>query len=204
MASGYYEEFNKGIFKENPTFVLLLGLCPTLGVTTSAINGMAMGVATLAVLIMSNVVISAVRKLIPDKIRIPAYVMLIATLVTVVDMFMHAYLPELYKVLGIFIPLIVVNCIILGRAESFAAKNGIIPSFFDGAGVGTGFTISLTIIGAIREILGAGKIFGWNFGMLINANWEPAVIMVLPPGAFITIGVLMAVINIIKEKKKKR
>lgn len=204
MGSRYYEEFNKGIFKENPTFVLLLGLCPTLGVTTSAMNGMAMGVATLAVLIISNIVVSAVRKLIPDKIRIPAYVMLIATLVTVVDMVMHAYMPALYKVLGIFIPLIVVNCIILGRAEAFAAKNGIISSFFDGAGIGVGFTISLTAIGVIREILGAGKIFGWNFGALINGNWEPAVIMVLPPGAFITIGFLMALINVLKERRKQR
>lgn len=202
MGIKYYEEFKKGVFKENPVFVLLLGLCPTLGVTTSALNGMAMGIATLSVLIISNTVVSAVRKLIPDKIRIPAYVMLIATLVTVVDMVMHAYIPELYKVLGIFIPLIVVNCIILGRAEAFAAKNGIISSFFDGAGVGAGFTISLTVIGAIRELLGAGKIFGWNLGAVLNSNWEPAVIMVLPPGAFITIGFLMAIINIIKERDK--
>jgi Na+-translocating ferredoxin:NAD+ oxidoreductase subunit E len=204
MEIKYYEEFKKGVFKENPVFVLLLGLCPTLGVTTSALNGMAMGIATLSVLIISNTVVSAIRKQIPDKIRIPAYVMLIATLVTVVDMVMHAYIPELYKVLGIFIPLIVVNCIILGRAEAFAAKNGIISSFFDGAGVGVGFTISLTAIGAIRELLGAGKIFGWNLGVVLNPNWEPAVIMVLPPGAFITIGFLMAIINIIKERKRDK
>jgi Na+-translocating ferredoxin:NAD+ oxidoreductase subunit E len=204
MEIKYYEEFKKGVFKENPVFVLLLGLCPTLGVTTSALNGMAMGIATLSVLIISNTVVSAIRKQIPDKIRIPAYVMLIATLVTVVDMVMHAYIPELYKVLGIFIPLIVVNCIILGRAEAFAAKNGIISSFFDGAGVGVGFTISLTAIGAIRELLGAGKIFGWNLGVVLNPNWEPAVIMVLPPGAFITIGFLMAIINIIQERKRDK
>ena len=204
MGIRYYNEFKKGIFKENPTFVLLLGLCPTLGVTTSALNGMAMGLATLVVLVMSNVIISAVRKVIPDKIRIPAYVMLIATLVTVVDMVMHAYFPAIYKVLGIFIPLIVVNCIILARAESFAAKNGIIASAFDGAGSGMGFTLALTFIGVIREILGAGKIFEWNFAELINKNWEPAVIMVLPPGAFITIGILIAVINVIKEKKENR
>lgn len=205
MSEKYYKEFMKGVFKENPTFVLLLGLCPTLGVTSSAINGVAMGLATLIVLIVSNVLVSMIRRFIPDKIRIPAYVMLIATLVTVVDMVMHAYVYEIYKVLGLFIPLIVVNCIILGRAEAFAAKNGVVASFFDGLGIGTGFTISLTVLGMVREILGAGKLFGINFmEILVGADkWQPALIMILPPGAFITLGFLMAGINYIKEKKHK-
>jgi electron transport complex protein RnfE len=205
MSGKYYKEFIKGVFKENPTFVLLLGLCPTLGVTSSAINGVAMGLATLIVLIVSNVLVSMIRRFIPDKIRIPAYVMLIATLVTVVDMVMHAYVYEIYKVLGLFIPLIVVNCIILGRAEAFAAKNGVVASFFDGLGIGTGFTISLTVLGMVREILGAGKLFGINFmEILVGADkWQPALIMILPPGAFITLGFLMAGINYIKEKKHK-
>lgn len=205
MSGKYYKEFIKGVFKENPTFVLLLGLCPTLGVTSSAINGVAMGLATLIVLIVSNVLVSMIRRFIPDKIRIPAYVMLIATLVTVVDMLMHAYVYEIYKVLGLFIPLIVVNCIILGRAEAFAAKNGVVASFFDGLGIGTGFTISLTVLGMVREILGAGKLFGINFmEILVGADkWQPALIMILPPGAFITLGFLMAGINYIKEKKHK-
>lgn len=205
MSGKLYKEFAKGIFKENPTFVLLLGLCPTLGVTSSAINGFAMGIATLLVLVISNVLVSVVRNYIPDKIRIPAYVMLIATLVTVVDMVMHAYMLGIYKVLGLFIPLIVVNCIILGRAEAFAAKNGVILSFFDGLGVGVGFTLSLTLLGMVREILGAGKLFGIGIiDLIIGADkWQPAIIMILPPGAFISLGFLMAAINFIKNKKKK-
>lgn len=205
MSGKYYKEFMKGIFKENPTFALLLGLCPTLATTTSALNGMAMGLATLAVLVVSNILVAVVRNWIPSKIRIPAYVMLIATLVTVVDMFMHAYVYEIYKVLGIFIPLIVVNCIILGRAEAFAAKNGVAASMFDGLGIGAGFTLALMILGVVREVLGAGKIFGWDFMTLIVGaeKWQPALIMILPPGAFITLGFLMAGINYIKEKNRK-
>lgn len=196
----YYATFIKGIFKENPTFVLLLGLCPTLGVTSSAINGFAMGAATLTVLFVSNTLISLIRNLIPSKIRIPAYVMVIASLVTIVDMFMHAYAYSLYKVLGVFIPLIVVNCIILGRAESFASKNGVILSALDGLGIGLGFTLSLTLLGTIREILGNGSVFGIH---LFGAGFQPAIIFILPPGAFVTIGFLMAGINIIRNRKKR-
>jgi electron transport complex protein RnfE len=195
----YMKELTKGIFKENPVLVLLLGLCPTLGVTSSAINGMAMGLATMAVLIFSNAIISAVKKGIPDKIRIPAYIMVIASLVTLVEMIMKAYVPELYKVLGLFIPLIVVNCIILGRAESFASKNNIVLSIFDAIGIGLGFTLSLTILGSIREILGNGSIFGLS---LLPASAQPALLFILPPGAFLTLGCIIAVVNHHKSKKK--
>ncbi len=186
-----------GIFKNNPTFVLFLGLCPTLGVTSSAINGFSMGLATLFVLILSNGMISLVKSFIPDKIRIPAYVMIIATLVTLLEMIMKAYFPDIYSVLGIFIPLIVVNCIILGRAESFASKNDFISSILDGIGTGLGFTLSLTGIGIIREILGSGKVFGIVLGYFYN----PSLIFILPPGAFLTIGILVALINKFKEKR---
>ncbi len=184
-----------GLFRENPTFVLLLGMCPTLGVTTSAINGMGMGLATAFVLIMSNLVISLVANLIPDKIRIPSFIVIIAAFVTIVDMCMAAYLPSLHSALGLFIPLIVVNCIVLGRAEAFASKNKAFPSMLDGAGMGLGFTISLTLLGAIREFLGSGKIFNAtvyneNYGMLI---------FVLAPGAFIALGYLIALVNKIRK-----
>ena len=192
-----FKEISRGIFKENPTFVLFLGLCPTLGVTTSAVNGIAMGLATLFVLILSNVIISMIKNLIPSKIRIPAYIMVIATLVTVLELSMKAYFPSLYEVLGIFIPLIVVNCIILGRAESYASKNSILNSMFDGIGNGLGFTLSLTVIGSIREILGSGKLFGLS---IVDKLFNPAMIFILPPGAFITIGVLVAIINKYKQK----
>ncbi len=192
-----FREISRGIFKENPTFVLFLGLCPTLGVTTSAVNGIAMGLATLFVLILSNVIISMIKNLIPSKIRIPAYIMVIATLVTVLELSMKAYFPSLYEVLGIFIPLIVVNCIILGRAESYASKNSILNSMFDGIGNGLGFTLSLTVIGSIREILGSGKLFGLS---MVDKLFDPAMIFILPPGAFITIGVLVAIINKYKQK----
>ena len=192
-----FREISRGIFKENPTFVLFLGLCPTLGVTTSAVNGIAMGLATLFVLILSNVIISMIKNLIPSKIRIPAYIMVIATLVTVLELSMKAYFPSLYEVLGIFIPLIVVNCIILGRAESYASKNSILNSMFDGIGNGLGFTLSLTVIGSIREILGSGKLFGHS---MVDKLFDPAMIFILPPGAFITIGVLVAIINKYKQK----
>lgn len=176
-----------GIFKENPTFALVLGMCPTLATTTSAINGMSMGLATTFVLICSNVVISMLKNLIPDKVRIPAFIVVIATFVTIVEMLMKAYTPAIYDVLGLFIPLIVVNCIVLGRAEAFAAKNSVGLSALDGIGMGLGFTLSLTVIGILRELLGTGTCFGLhiipdNFGMLL---------FVLAPGAFIVLGLLM-------------
>ena len=184
-----------GIVKENPTFVLLLGMCPTLGTTSSAINGMGMGLATMFVLICSNVVISSIKNLIPDMVRIPAFIVVIASFVTLLQMIMQAYVPALYATLGLFIPLIVVNCILLGRAEAFASKNGVVPSFFDGVGMGLGFTIALTVLGAVREILGTGKIFGlevWpeDYGMLM---------FVLAPGAFIVLGYLIAIVNKLKK-----
>lgn len=181
----------KGIIKENPTFVLILGMCPTLGTTTSAINGLGMGVATMAVLILSNIFISMIKNLIPDKVRIPAFIVVIASFVTVVDMLMQAFVPSLYASLGVFIPLIVVNCIILGRAEAFASKNGILDSALDGVGIGLGFTLSLTTIGAVREILGSGAIFGFSLGI---GDYMPLV-FVLAPGAFLVLGFLMVLFN---------
>lgn len=200
MSKGYKEILTRGLIKENPVFVLLLGLCPTLGTSTSAINGMAMGLATTSVLVFSNLLISAVKNIIPDKVRIPAFIMIIATLVTIVEMFMKAYLPEIYAVLGLFIPLIVVNCIVLGRAESFASKNGVIPSIFDGLGSGLGFTLALTVLGSIREILGNGSIFDV---VIMPATFTPALIFILAPGAFITIGFIIATQNYLKAKKAK-
>lgn len=197
MKKANFSEITRGIFKENPTFVLFLGLCPTLGVTTSSLNGFAMGIATLFVLILSNGIIALIKDLIPSKIRIPAYIIVIATLVTVLELVMKAYFQSLYAVLGIFIPLIVVNCIILGRAESYASKNSVINSIFDAIGNGIGFTISLVLIGTIREILGSGKVFGLDF---LKNFFDPALIYILPPGAFITIGVLVAIINKYKQK----
>ncbi len=181
----------KGIVKENPTFVLVLGMCPTLGTTTSAMNGLGMGVATMAVLIMSNFVISLVKNLIPDKVRIPAFIVIIASFVTIIQMLMQAFVPALYASLGVFIPLIVVNCIILGRAEAFASKNGAFDSILDGVGIGLGFTLSLTTIGLVREILGSGAAFGCSLGI---ANYMP-LIFVLAPGAFIVLGYLMVLFN---------
>ncbi len=180
-----------GIIKENPTFVLLLGMCPTLGTTSSALYGMSMGLATMCVLIVSNLIISCIKKLIPDAVRIPSYIVVIASLVTVLQMCIKAYAPDIDKSLGLFIPLIVVNCIILGRAESFAAKNGPIASIFDGIGIGLGFTLGLTSLGAVRELLGTGAIFGctlWgeNYGMLL---------FVLAPGAFLVLGYLIVLFN---------
>ena len=185
-----------GILKNNPTFVLVLGMCPTLGTTTSAINGMGMGVATMAVLIMSNLVISLIKNFIPDKVRIPAFIVVIASFVTIIQMLMQAYVPSLYASLGVFIPLIVVNCVILGRAEAFASKNGALDSILDGVGIGVGFTVSLTIIGAVRELLGSGAIFGYSFGI---TDYMPLV-FVLAPGAFLVLGYLMAVFNKLVKK----
>lgn len=184
-----------GIIKENPTFVLLLGMCPTLGTTSSAINGMSMGLATTFVLICSNMVISALKKVIPDMVRIPGYIVVIATFVTVVQMCMEAYVPALYASLGLFIPLIVVNCIVLGRAEAFAAKNGVIPSFFDGVGIGLGFTIGLTCLGAVRELFGTGKLFG----MTLMPEEFGSLVFVLAPGGFIALGYLVAIVNKLKK-----
>ena len=184
-----------GIIKENPTFVLLLGMCPTLGTTSSAINGMGMGLVTMFVLICSNVVISLIKNLIPDMVRIPSFIVVIASFVTLLQMVMQAYVPGLYATLGLFIPLIVVNCIVLGRAEAFAAKNNAVASMFDGIGMGLGFTIALTLLGAVREFLGTGKIFDFaimpeEYGMLV---------FVLAPGAFIALGYLIALINSFKK-----
>ena len=185
-----------GILKNNPTFVLVLGMCPTLGTTTSAINGMGMGVATMAVLIMSNLVISLIKNFIPDKVRIPAFIVVIASFVTIIQMLMQAYVPSLYASLGVFIPLIVVNCIILGRAEAFASKNGALDSILDGVGIGIGFTLSLTAIGAVREILGSGAIFGYSLGI---SDYTPLV-FVLAPGAFLVLGYLMVLFNKLAKK----
>ena len=184
-----------GIITENPTFVLLLGMCPTLGTTSSAINGMSMGLATMFVLICSNIVISAVKNLIPDMVRIPAYIVVIATFVTVVQMCMQAFVPALYATLGLFIPLIVVNCIVLGRAEAFAAKNGVIASACDGIGIGLGFTLALTLLGACRELLGTGKLFNLT---LVPEEYG-SLIFVLAPGAFIVLGYLVAIVNKLRK-----
>lgn len=197
--NNYMKLLTDPLIKGNPVFVLLLGLCPTLGVTNSAINGMAMGLATMVVLSCSNVIISAIKSLIPAKVRIPAYIIVIATLVTIVQMVMQGYLPDLYAVLGLFLPLIVVNCIILGRAESFASKNGVFPSLLDGIGNGLGFTLALTVLGSIREILGNGSFFGLQ---LTPPTFQPALIFILAPGAFITIGFIIAIQNFIKMKKE--
>lgn len=185
----------KGIIKENPIFVLMLGMCPTLGTTTSAINGAGMGLATMFVLIMSNFVISLLKNFIPNKVRIPAYVLIFASLVTILQMFMEAYLPDLYSALGVFIPLIVVNCIIFGRAEAFASKNSVGDSVLDGVGIGLGFTFALTLLGSVRELLGAGSLFGYQLfqgdGMLV---------FVLAPGAFIALGYLLVIFNKLTAK----
>ncbi|MCF6465385.1 electron transport complex subunit RsxE [Clostridium sp. Cult2] len=193
--------FYNGVIKENPIFVQLIGMCSVLAVTTSAINGIAMGLAVTGVLIGSNVVISLLRKVIPDKIRIPAFIVVIATFVTIVEMFMKAYTQDLYNALGIFIPLIVVNCIILARAEAFASKNNVLASAVDGLGMGVGYTIALLLLSILREILGAGSIFDKQ---LFGPSFEPAIIFIMPPGAFILLGILIAVFNSIMKKKDKK
>lgn len=184
------QNFTKGFFKENPILVLVLGMCPTLATTTSALNGLGMGIATTFVLIGSNTVISLLSNLIPDKVRIPAFIVIIASFVTIVDLVMQAFVPALYETLGIFIPLIVVNCIVLGRAEAFASKNKVYSSFIDGAGMGLGFTMALGILGAIREIIGSGAIFGYKF-----IKGDGVLVFILAPGAFIALGYLIAFIN---------
>ncbi|MBE3102532.1 MAG: electron transport complex subunit E [Firmicutes bacterium] len=188
-----------GLIKENPTFRLVLGMCPTLAVTTAAVNGVAMGLAVTFVLAASNLVISLLRNFIPDKVRIPGFVVVIAAFVTIVGLLMQAYVPELFDALGLFIPLIVVNCIILARAEAFASKNNAFYSLIDGIGMGLGFTAALTLLGTIREILGAGSVFGMQ---LLPQGFEPAIIMILPPGAFITLGLLLALLNKVTQKKQ--
>ena len=180
-----------GIIKENPTFVLLLGMCPTLGTTSSALNGMSMGLATTAVLVFSNLIISLIKQLIPDMVRIPSFIVVIASLVTILQMCLQAYVPSVYESLGLFIPLIVVNCIILGRAEAFAAKNSPVSSFFDGLGMGLGFTMALTLLGAARELLGTGAVFSFR----LFPEEYGALLFVLAPGAFIALGFLIAIVN---------
>ncbi|MDO4309122.1 MAG: electron transport complex subunit E [Prevotella sp.] len=191
----YIKILLNGIIKENPTFVLLLGMCPTLATTTSAQNGMSMGLATMFVLICSNIAISLIKSLTPDKVRIPVFVVVIASFVTILQMCLKAYLPEVNKSLGLFIPLIVVNCIILGRAEAFACKNNPVASLFDGIGIGLGFTLALTLLGIVREVLGAGSIFG----IVLLPETYNILLFILPPGAFITLGFLIAIVNKLKK-----
>lgn len=198
------ERLYNGVVKENPTLVLMLGMCPTLAVTTSAINGAGMGLASTVVLALSNLIISMLRKVIPDRVRMPAFIVVVASFVTMVQFLMQGYLPDLYSSLGIYIPLIVVNCIILGRAESYASKNPPIPSLFDGLGMGLGFTLSLTVLGMFREILGAGTVFGHSFISANNpTNFEPISIFVMAPGAFFVLAFLVAIMNKVKKKKGK-
>lgn len=196
-----FRELTKGLYRENPVFRLALGLCPALAVSTSVKNSLGMGAAATFVLLGSNIVISLLGKVIPAKVRIPCFIVVIASFVTIVELVMGAYLPELSKSLGIFIPLIVVNCVILGRAEAFASKKGLWLSILDGIGMGLGFTFALVLIGAIREILGDGKLFGY---MVFGPNFQPVLIMILAPGAFITIGLLMGWFNVIDAKAKKK
>lgn len=198
MKTNPIERLINGIIKENPTFVLTLGMCPTLAVTTSAINGVGMGLSTTVVLMFSNMVISALRNIIPDRARIPGYIVVIASLVTIVQFLLEGYVPSVYSALGLYIPLIVVNCIILGRAEAFAGKNKVIPSIFDGLGMGIGFTIGLTSIGAVRELIGAGQLFGFQ---ILPASYEPVTIFIMAPGAFLVLALLVAVQNYVKNKK---
>lgn len=203
------ERLYNGIIKENPTFVLMLGMCPTLAVTSSAINGLGMGLSTTVVLILSNMLISAFRKVIPDGVRMPAFIVIVASLVTMVQFIMQAYTPSLSESLGVYIPLIVVNCIILGRAESYASKNPVIPSMFDGIGMGLGFTLSITCIGAVRELIGAGSIFGHQILPLADAaagkaGYEPITIFILAPGAFFVLAALSALQNKFKLGAAKR
>ena len=195
------ERLKNGIVTENPTFVQILGMCPTLAVTTSAINGLGMGLSTTVILIMSNLMISALRNIIPNRVRIPAYIVIVASFVTIVDFLLQAYLPSLSESLGGYIKLIVVNCIILGRAESYAYKNPVIPSFFDGLGMGLGFTMSLTVIGLLRELIGAGEIFGFH---VMPSGYEPVRIFVMAPGAFFVLACLVAVQNKIKIEGEKK
>lgn len=193
--------FLNGVLTENPTFRLVLGMCPTMAVTTAAINGIGMGLAATFVLIGSNTVISILRKFVPDEVRIPAFVLIICTFVTMVQMLLQAFVPSLYESLGMFIPLIVVNCIILARAEAFASKNGVLASAVDGAGMGIGFTLALTLIAGIRELIGAGTIFGVS---VFGGGYEPMLVMILPTGGFLTLGMLMGIINALAQRTEKK
>lgn len=195
-----FERLFNGLIKENPTFVLMLGMCPTLAVTTSAMNGLGMGLTTTAVLILSNIMISILRKVIPDGVRIPAFIVIIASFVTIVELLLKAYIPSLYDALGLYIPLIVVNCIILGRAEAYASKNNVIYSAFDGLGMGLGFTLGLTCIGIVREIIGNGTIFDFR---IMPSSYEPLTIFILAPGAFLVLAFLVALMNKLKMKSGK-
>ena len=195
------ERLYNGLIKENPTFVLMLGMCPTLAVTTLAMNGIGMGLTTTVILALSNVMISALRKVIPDGVRMPAYIVIVASFVTIVQFLLQAYVPGLYESLGIYIPLIVVNCIILGRAEAYASKNQVIPSFFDGLGMGLGFTVGLTAIGIVRELIGSGKIFGFQ---VMPSAYEPVTIFILAPGAFLVLTLLVALQNRVKRSLEKK
>lgn len=190
--------FKNGLLRENPIFVQLVGMCSTLAITTSAFNGIGMGIAVIFVLVGSNLVISAMRKIIPDEIRIPVFVIIIATFVTIIDMFMHAFTFQLYQALGVFIPLIVVNCIILARAEAFAFKNGVVDSIFDGLGMGIGYTFALIVLSSIREIIGNGTIFGFH---VLPEAYEPMMIIIQPPGAFIALGLLIGLVNYLTRRK---
>lgn len=193
-----WKEFIKGLWKENAVFRQLMGMCPTLAVTNAAVNGLAMGLATLFVLVCSSIIVAIIKDYIPKKVRIPSFIVIIATFVTIADLFMAAFFPDIQKVLGLFIPLIVVNCLILGRAEAFASKNPVKYSFMDALGMGIGFTWALTLLGIIREVLGMGSIFGVN---VMGASFTPWIIFVLPPGAFITLGILLGIINTFSKKK---
>ena len=195
----YLERIYNGVVRENPTFILMLGMCPTLAVSTAAINGLGMGVATTAVLILSNLIISALRKMIPDEVRLPAYIVIVATLVTITELLIKAYVPVLYEALGIYIPLIVVNCIILGRAEAYANKNSVGLAVFDGIGMGLGFTIALTVIGFLRELLGAGSVFGYR---VLPESVEPIGIFIKAPGAFLVLALVIAVLNAFHVKNR--
>ena len=196
------ERVYNGLIKENPTFVLMLGMCPTLAVTTSAINGLGMGLSTTVVLVLSNMLISMLRKVIPDSVRMPAFIVVVASFVTIVQFLLEGFVPSLYDALGLYIPLIVVNCIILGRAESYASKNPVLPSIFDGIGMGLGFTFGLTCIGLIRELLGAGQIFGFQ---ILSLKWfTPITIFVMAPGAFLVLSCLVAIMNIVRAKMEAK
>lgn len=195
------KSLKEGIITNNPIFVQLIGMCPTLGVTTNAMNGLAMGLATALVLVCSNLAISLIKKIVPDEIRIPVFIVVIATFVTAVGMLLAAFLPDLNKSLGLFIPLIVVNCLILGRAEAFASKNIPVSSIFDGIGMGLGFALALTILGSIREILGAGELFG---KAIMGASFQPSLVFILPPGAFFVLGALIGIINKVNNSKAKQ
>ena len=196
-----FSEFQKGILKENPLFVQVLGVCPALATTTSLTNALGMGAAFSLVLIFSNLLISALKSLIPDQIRIPCYIVVIASLVTITEMLMNALVPDIYAALGIFIPLIVVNCIILGRAEAFASKNGLWTSFQDAVGMGLGYTLALSFVASVREILGAGTLLGFH---VLSPSYQPILLMWMPPGAFITMGFLFAGVNYLKQRKEVR